>query len=460
VSLPDARMERIAFVTRRFAGLQGLRSVLLGVLLLALVLTASLLPLDSFNPFSHLGSVFAPWIAGNFILLEAFYNRRFGRVPLVSWSRFALFYSVPAPDAASTSLQRGRPGRALVRPEAWGPFGVMVALAIESMKSVYYPGGLSLAALALAAHSTWVLVRDRRFRPYHLVGVAAGAIGMGLTAATPMTVRLHTPVPADIAAAYGQTYALVALALIVVGLLDHRLLWQGMSRSDAPETDSPDRDLSVIRIVLSATCLSVIVGYLAIAGWPADPLYLYMALVLGLTAVMIVAARRRFARIRLEAQIAADARHRIRSERLEAKVAALRGEVRPVVQDPPGEIAPLSRFDTLGYLVLPIAIACGALADIALRGAGFPSLFAAAIGASHLRIVWRDWPSRPHYLLGALAASISAVHFAFVPAGRTFDWFVSFLMLTSVASLVEGLRDLRLSAEADLRRGKDHADTV
>lgn len=441
---PDPRMERIAFVTRRFADLQGLRSVLLGVPLLVLVLTASLLPLDSFNLFSHVTGVFGVWMAGNFTLLEAYYKRHFGRIPLVAWNRFALFEEIPASDGANTSLRPQQQNRPLVRPEAWGPFIVMMALTIESMKSVYYPGGLSIAALALTAHSTWVLVQDWRFRSYHVAGVAAGAIGMGLTLATPMTVRLYTPLPPDIAAAYGQTYALIGLALIVVGLLDHRLLWQGMSRAEAPGTVTPDRGMSVLKIVPSATCLGVLFAYIVIAGWPAEPHYLYMALLVAMMCVLIVSARGRVARIRAEAEIAASARQRIRAERLEGKVAALRGEVRPVVDDAPGEIASLPRFDTLGYLVLPIAMACGALADIGLRGTGFPSLFAAAIAASHLRIAWRDWPTRGHYLVGAGAAAASAVHFAFVPAERTFDWFVWFLILTSAASLVEGVRDYRL----------------
>lgn len=455
--LPDARIERIAFVTSRFADLQGLRAVLLGVLLLVVVLTASLLPLN-LNPFSHFSGVLGVWIAGNFVLLEAYYNRRFGRVPLVSWNRFAIFEVVP--DNAAAPAQAGGGGRPLTRPEAFGPLLVMIALAIESMKTTFYPGGLSLAALALAAHSTWVLVRDWRFRPYYVVAVAAGAVGMGLTLATPMGVRLNTPLLPDVAAAYGYAYALVGLALIVVGLLDHRLLWQGMSRADAPAANSPERDLSVLRIVLSATCLTVLVAYIVIAGWPSEPFYLYIALLVAMMAVMIVLARRRVARMRIEARMAAAARARLRAERLEAKVAALRGEPRPVVDDTPGEIAPLPRFDTLGFLVLPIAIACGALLDIALRGTGSPSLFAAAVAASHLRIAWRDWPSRGHYLLGAGAAAISTVHFAFVPAAQVFDWFVWFLILTSAASLVEGLRDFRLATQPDVRSGEDHANTV
>jgi hypothetical protein len=456
--LPDARIERIAFVTSRFADLQGLRAVLLGVLLLVVVLTASLLPLN-LNPFSHFSGALGVWIAGNFVLLEAYYNRRFGRVPLVSSSRFAIFYAVPDNPGAppSPTDQRGRP---LTRPEAFGPLLVMSALAIESMKTTFYPGGLSLAALALAAHATWVLVRDWRFRPYYVIAVAAGGVGMGLTLATPMTVRLNTPLPPDIAAAYGQTYALVGLALIVVGLLDHRLLWQGMSRADAPAASTPDRELSVLRIVLSAICLGVLVAYIVIAGWPSEPFHLYIALLVAMMAVMIIMARRRVARIRAEARLAEAARARLRAERLEVKVAALRGEVRHVLEDAPDEIAPLPGFDTLGYLVLPIAIVCGALADVALRGTGLPSLFAAAIAASHLRIAWRDWPARGYYLLGAFAAAISTVHFAFVPAERTFDWFVWFLMLTSAASLVAGLMDYRLSTQPEARSGEDHADTV
>ena len=51
--------------------------------------------------------------------------------------------------------------------------------------------------------------------------------------------------------------------------------------------------------------------------------------------------------------------------------------------------------------------------------------------------------ARKHYLLGTLAASISAVHFMFVSGPRVFDWAVWFVILVCGAMVVEGLLDLR-----------------
>ena len=118
----------------------------------------------------------------------------------------------------------------------------------------------------------------------------------------------------------------------------------------------------------------------------------------------------------------------------------------------PPRLLGVPHFESLGHFVLPFAVACGAVIDIGTRGSGVPSLLALALAASHLRIAVRDWPSRKHYLLGALAASISAIHFMFVTEPRILDWTVWFLILTCGAMLVEGLRDLRLARD----RGEEH----
>jgi hypothetical protein len=122
---------------------------------------------------------------------------------------------------------------------------------------------------------------------------------------------------------------------------------------------------------------------------------------------------------------------------------------------------PVPPFDLAGHLLLPIAMACGALLDITLRGSGVPSLLALALAASHLRIALRDWPSRKHYLLGTLAASISAVHFMFVPQHQALDWTIWFLILVCAAMCVEGLLDYRLtrSTGPDFSRER-HADAI
>ena len=135
----------------------------------------------------------------------------------------------------------------------------------------------------------------------------------------------------------------------------------------------------------------------------------------------------------------------MREEQLALKVAALRGEVNDRVEIEPLVTPPAPPpYDPAGHLVLPIAMAAGALVDVMLRGSGTPSVLALALAVSHLRIALRDWPSRSYYLLGTLAASISAVQFMFVSPQQVLDWTVWFLILTSSAMLVEGLLDLRL----------------
>jgi len=77
---------------------------------------------------------------------------------------------------------------------------------------------------------------------------------------------------------------------------------------------------------------------------------------------------------------------------------------------------------------------------------------------SHLRIAVRDWPVRRYYLLGTLAASVSSIHFMFVPEQRVVDWAVWFLILIPAAMLIEGILDARLARSNGERLiGETHA---
>jgi len=114
----------------------------------------------------------------------------------------------------------------------------------------------------------------------------------------------------------------------------------------------------------------------------------------------------------------------------------------------------------VGHLILPVAIACGALADLSLRGSGVPSLLAVGLAASHLWIALRDWTTRKYYLLGAVAASISAVQ-SLVSPEPVLAWTVWFIILISAAMLVEGLLDIRLAHSEDEQFSKEHhADAI
>ena len=148
-----------------------------------------------------------------------------------------------------------------------------------------------------------------------------------------------------------------------------------------------------------------------------------------------------------------------REAMLLAQMAGIRSEKPREEIEIPSRLPNVPMFDALGHFVLPFAVACGALVDIGTRGSGFPSLLALALAASHLRIATRDWPSRKHYLLGTLAATISAVHFMFVSGPRVFDWAVWFVILVCAAMLVEGLLDWRLASRSSAACARE-ADAV
>ena len=96
------------------------------------------------------------------------------------------------------------------------------------VKGFVYPGGGSVAAATLTGYSLWVLLRDWRYRPHYVVGLAAGVAGMVITWAVPLGLRVDGYRDAAVAVPYVLNYALIGIALVVTGLLDHRLLARAM----------------------------------------------------------------------------------------------------------------------------------------------------------------------------------------------------------------------------------------
>ncbi|MBA3639821.1 MAG: hypothetical protein H0W53_11155 [Acidobacteria bacterium] len=410
--LPGERLLRIAFVTTRYAELQGLKLVILGAGVLASVVTWGLLSED-LNPFQLMNMSIGLFFIVS-VWANGYYARWFGSVPLVPAPRFAFFYAVNN-DATQSSVAVGKP-------ESVGAWVMYIALIIEVLKGMIYPGGVSPTAAALAGYSAWVLVEDGRYRSHYVLGLAAGVLGISLTWAIPSSFRLPGPLPTAFALPYLQTYGILGVALIALGLLDHRLLVTAMpgTASGTRRSSAPDRGISRFRAVGAAGSLTVIVFYIAFAGWPRNGMFVYWALMLGWMALLIGAQQLDLRRMRAEQRGA---------------------PVKVEIDELPARRA-LPPFDVVGHLILPVAIACGALADLSLRGSGVPSLLAVGLAASHLWIALRDWTTRKYYLLGTVAASISAIHS--LGSKPVLDWTVWFIILVSAAMLVEGLLDQRV----------------
>ena len=201
--LPDDRLDRIMFVTRRFGELRGLVLACAGAFLVLGVAVWSLLPADTRNVFQNvaffaaMGTMFATSAA------ESYYDRWYRQAPLL-------------PPSPGDDLP--------VKPDTVGGLIVQSAIMIDAVRGFFYPGGGSITAAAVVAYSVWVLARDWRYRPYYILGVLAGAVGLVLTWAVPMGLRLEGHLNSAVSGPYVLSFALIGMALVTTGLLDHRLL--------------------------------------------------------------------------------------------------------------------------------------------------------------------------------------------------------------------------------------------
>ena len=186
---PD--LARIVFVTRRFGELQGLQSVTLGTVLIAGVLSWSLLPEEIRDPFQHIAFPAAMYPVGLTVWIALYYRRWFGRVPPMT--------------------ARPGPGSVDAR-EILHVSPLFVGFAADMVKALVYPGGPSLAAAGLAVYSLWILVRDGLHRPHYVIGLAAGILGVSATWAAPFSFRVGRSLDPAVAVPYVLTYAVMGAA--------------------------------------------------------------------------------------------------------------------------------------------------------------------------------------------------------------------------------------------------------
>jgi hypothetical protein len=419
-------LARIDFVSRRFAELQGLASAAFGAALLGSSLMWALVEPDS----SLLLSILIPAnLVGvtSLSALQRYYEERFGRV----------------------RVARDTPWWVLGRPRAATAFGhlagvVMLGLFADLLVELQGWTARGIGGWALATYSIWILIRDGRERIYYAFGVAIGGFSTFAMVSSASTYALTTPVAA------------IGFAVYTIGLLDHRLLLQAMhlTRTAASRPAMPSMTLARIRIAASASCLIAAGIYVGVLAGQESTLALNLALVCATCLFAVVGsgmeARNFWQRTRAYSELTT-----AREARL---MAALR---KPTEGVPEAELSREERdrtdADLTGHLLLPLAIACAAIADVILGASAWPSLLAFSLGAWHLRIVIRDWPRRRYYLLGMVAALGSSIQRVFM-GGAQLEWLVWFVILVSSAVLIEGWLDLRQGGRgALLAAGRRHA---
>jgi hypothetical protein len=186
----EPEVRRIAVVTRSFPGLLGLQSVALGMWLLVLLLQRQLPLLGWLQGYGVLSSSFLVTI----VLIRAYYTKRFGRIERREENRFWWIL--------------------------W--LGITVALVDTA---TYARGVPSAFFFTIAGFSVGTVIRDWPFRA-HRLALAAAALVASLAFAgvtDEETRRTWTR----------QTLLTIAVALIVAGVGDHRLLTTTLAGSKA-----------------------------------------------------------------------------------------------------------------------------------------------------------------------------------------------------------------------------------
>ena len=237
----DAReLRRIAFVTQRFVELQGLVPAMFGALLLfdtmgALVAGGPARLSDAMQPLM-LPAIFMGALTP---FLQASYRRTFGDV-VSTWHQ---------------KLLGGLPTTVIL-------VGGVIDMGFEFGTR----SGPSFAAIALAAYSIAVLVRDWPWRPHQLIAASAGVAGAIVTAAVPAAADRWGADPAR-AEAFLLAYVLMGVGMVASGLCDHHLLARSMGPGLAPATPAPvSRAVALRRAYLPAA----LVAAAAIPLWQSD----------------------------------------------------------------------------------------------------------------------------------------------------------------------------------------------
>ena len=178
----DPNFRRIEVVIRHFPELWGLQSIALGIWLLVLMVRRWVPALDWLqDSYGVLSYSFLIVI----VLIPAYYTHRFGRL---DWQERSRFW--------------------------WMLWLGVTALMVDTLTTIR--GVPSAFFFTIAAFSAWTVIRDWPVRTHRLV-MASAALFASITFA-------HVTDDATRLAWGRQTLVLTAVALIVTGALDHRLL--------------------------------------------------------------------------------------------------------------------------------------------------------------------------------------------------------------------------------------------
>lgn len=385
---------RIAFVTQRFFELQGLIPAAMGAawLFAALMHHAIGSPAQSHGTFQVF--LFGMLAAGPATAaLQKMYRRTFGEVVATTGQKLTaslqalLIYAGVSIDIFG-QLGGGRPGP-------------------------------SLAAVALASYSTWIVLRDWRWRLHHLIAVAAGLGAAIVSASVPPAASQFGVDPAR-AEAFLLACTLMGLGMVITGLLDHQLLASSLRPRAAVDGSSPARARVCRRYPLTRAWIAgVICAAAGITLRFSDQmlaLVLPMSLMLSLMPLYIVPAL-------------------LQSRR------ALRDIGKRIVAPDAGPTVNIST----GAVVLMLLIAVAAAVESALFSRASPALLAATLGFASVWVAVRDWGGRKHYVIGGLAA---AVVLALIPRVQPARGFAILVFAAAGAITVQALLDHR-KAEHD-----------
>jgi hypothetical protein len=282
--------------------------------------------------------------------------------------------------------------------------------------------GPSLAAVALAAVSCWIALRDWPWRLHHLVPAAAGLAAAIITASVPPSADRFgvDPVRGE---AYLLAYALMGLGIVVSGLLDHRLLAVSFSQSSGTtaSTAAPERLPASFWTGLS------IVASAGACLWFSEnalPFALPLIVTLGPVAVTFIASLGQTARA-----------------------------FRDLGVRRPPDVGPRLHLDG-DVLVVVLLIALAGTIDSALFASGSPMRLILAIGVSSLWLAAAKFRERWYFLLWTLAAGVTLYATPGMSPAHTFT--VLLVTMSSAFTLTALIR----SRHAFSLHRSDHADTV
>jgi hypothetical protein len=390
-------VRRIAFVAERFFELQGLAPAIFGGTLIFATLLHHAVdgPAHFFN--NSFQAFMLAMMASNFALgpLQKMYRRTYG-------------------DLVASRTARFVAGLPLML--------VCLGCVGEMWLSVDRPySGPSLAAVALAAVSCWIALRDWPWRVHHLVPAAAGLAAAIITASVPPSADRFgvDPVRGE---AYLLAYALMGLGIVVSGLLDHRLLAVSFSRAGTTASTGASARLPMsfwtgLSIVASAgACLWL--------SEKAIPFALPLIVMLGPVAVTFIASLGQTARA-----------------------------FRDLGVRRPADGGPHLQLDG-DVLAAVLLIALAGTVDSALFASGSPMRFILAIGVSSLWLAAAKFRERWHFLPWALAAGVTLYATPGMSPARTFT--VLLFTMSSAFTLTALIR----SRHAFSLLRSDHADTI